>query len=303
MPLFTRSFSMLAKIGLAATTLALAAGCANNSEGAGAASPSSPPSILVVGHSEAHAKPDIAYINLGVEERAPTVTEAMQRNASQMSQLVAALKRVGIAEKDIQTSNFNVRFERDLPLPPQPYLGGAGVPEIAPAPAPQASAAAGKPGVAAAGKGPRTLPAPGAKSVPPPPPAKTGPAGFYLVSNNVQIVVRDVTKVGTVIDSAAGAGSNNIWGINFELEKKDAVEGELRQKAVADARTRAEALAKLSGVEIGSIVSVSEVVSGRDMPPPMPYAAAKAESSVNTPVEAGEMTFHGQIQVVYAIKK
>ncbi|WP_394849842.1 SIMPL domain-containing protein [Pendulispora brunnea] len=303
MTLFTRSFSMLAKIGFAATTLALsvgAGGCANNSEGAGAASPSSPPSILVVGHSETHAKPDIAYINLGVEERAPTVTEAMQRNSAQMTQLVAALKRVGIAEKDIQTSNFNVRFERELNIPPQPYVGGAGVPEIAPpAPAP----APGKPG--AAPKGPKTLPAPttAAKSIPPSPPAKTGPAGFYLVSNNVQIVVRDVTKVGNVIDSAAGAGSNNIWGINFELEKKDAVEADLRQKAVADARTRAEALAKLSGVEVGSIVSVSEVVSGRDMPPPMPYAAAKAESSVNTPVEAGEMTFHGQIQVVYAIKK
>jgi len=298
MPLFTRSFSMFAKMGLAAATLALAAGCANNSEGAGAASPSSPPSILVVGHAETHAKPDIAHINLGVEERAPTVTEAMQRNANQMTQLVAALKRAGVAEKDIQTSNFNVRFERENNLPPPPpYAGAAEIAPPAPAPAP------GKP--AAAPKGPKTLPAPasGAKSVPTAPPGKTGPAGYYLVSNNVQIVVRDVTKVGTVIDAAASAGSNNIWGINFELEKKDAVEADLRQKAVADARTRAEALAKLSGVEIGSIVSVSEVVSGRDMPPPMPYAAAKAEASVATPVEAGEMTFNGQIQVVYAIKK
>ncbi|WP_394829259.1 SIMPL domain-containing protein [Pendulispora albinea] len=293
------SISTLAKLGLFVFALPLAAGCANNGEAQPAASPSQT-SILVVGKGEAHAKPDIAHINLGVEERSATVSEAMQRNTTQMNQLVAALKNVGIAEKDIQTSNFNVRFERELNTPPPPYPMESAVPAAPAKPLPAPTPAPGSskgPKVTAPGRG-----APGTAAAAAPA-AKT-PAGFYVVSNSVEITVRDVARVGAVIDAAAAAGSNNIWGVNFELEKKDAVEGELRQKAVADARTRAEALAKLSGVQLGPIVSVSEVVSGRDVPAPMPYAgAAKMEAASSTPVEAGQMTFHGDIQVIFAIKK
>jgi len=303
-------FAAARPIAAIAAIVAFAAGC-NGAEGqAQAVSPATPPSILVVGRGETHVKPDVAYVNLGVEARAATVSEAMQQNAAQMSQLVATLKRGGIEEKDVQTSEFNVRFERDV-HPVAPFS----MPVEPPAPPPVKTLPAGAaPKAASSGpaapkspKGPTGAPHPTPMAPPgvsASAPSRASSDGVYLVSNSVRIVVRDVTKVGPVIDAATNAGANNIWGITFELEKKEAMEGELRQKAVADARSRAEALAKLTGVELGPVLSVSEVVTGRDRPPPMPYAAGKmADESSSTPVEPGQIALNGQIQVVYAIKK
>ncbi len=303
---FTPSIPTFAKLGLFAATLpiaAFAAGC-NGAEGQPvAASPADSPSIVVVGHGEAHAKPDIAYINLGVEERGATVSEAMQQNAALMTKLMTTLGRAGIADKDIQTSSFNVRLERELhtPIPLPAPAPDAAVSEAA------ASAPASKPAKPAAPpKGqtnpPHPTPHAPPTSVPMIPAAPKAPASFYMVSNNVRISVRDVSKVGAIIDAAASAGANNIWGINFDLEKKDAIEGELREKAVADARRRAEALAKLENISLGPVLAVSELVSGQDSPPPMPYAAAR-DSAAGTPVEPGQITVQDQIKVVFAIKR
>ena len=69
------------------------------------------------------------------------------------------------------------------------------------------------------------------------------PAGFYRVSNMVQVTIRDMTKVGDVIDTAVKAGANNVWGISFSLENTDDLEDQAREAAVKDARARAESLA------------------------------------------------------------
>ena len=72
------------------------------------------------------------------------------------------------------------------------------------------------------------------------------------------IRVRDVTKVAGVIDTLVGAGANEIGGINFMVSQASNLLDEARDKAVADARRKAEIYAKAAGVTLGAPLSISE---------------------------------------------
>jgi hypothetical protein len=60
---------------------------------------------------EATRVPDVAIISAGVVTRQPTATAAIQDNAAQMERVLAALKRAGIADRDVQTSSINLNPE------------------------------------------------------------------------------------------------------------------------------------------------------------------------------------------------
>ena len=208
--------------------------------------------ITVVGRGEVKARPDVATTNLGVEVTAPTVAAAMDDAEGRMNAILAALEAAGITDKDIQTSNFSISFERQ-PVEVQPREGEKALP------------------------------------------------GVYRVSNMVQVKIRDLDKVGEVIDAAVQAGANNVWGVSFSLEDTDALEIEARKEAVADARARAESLATLNEVEVGEVIAVSEVIGSS---PAVMYAEAARGlgGGGGGPIEAGEVTFATQIQVVYGIE-
>ena len=155
--------------------------------------------ITVVGRGEVKAKPDVATTTVGVEVLAPTVEAAMEQGKARMAAIVDALKKLGIADKDIQTSNFSINFERTQP-------------EVS---APKGEVAPAEPGT------------------------PEQPAGSYRVSNMVQVTIRDLNQVGQVLDVAVKAGANNVWGINFGLEDTSKLEGQARAKAIDDAKARA----------------------------------------------------------------
>ncbi|HMP62256.1 MAG TPA: SIMPL domain-containing protein [Phenylobacterium sp.] len=73
---------------------------------------------------EVDVAPDMAIISLGVQTEAATAQEAMQANARQMTQVMAALRRAGIAERDIQTSNLNLSAQYDYQQNEPPRLRG-----------------------------------------------------------------------------------------------------------------------------------------------------------------------------------
>ena len=73
----------------------------------------SPQGLVVTGHGEVSAKPDIARVSLGVDVRAATVALAMEQANNRMQSLISVLKANGIEDKDLQTSQFNVHFERE----------------------------------------------------------------------------------------------------------------------------------------------------------------------------------------------
>lgn len=249
--------------------------------------------VTVVGHGEVHAKPDVARTNLGVEVTAPTVGEATKLSNARMTALIDALKNVGVAEKDIRTSNFSINFERTdqgMPMPmPMAMPMPMPVPTVAPAPPKPVGGSKVAP------------PAPPSPPVQPQPPPPRAPAGFYRVNNTVDVTLRDMSKIGIVLDTAVAAGANNVWGISFGLDSTDPLEAQAREKAVADARSRAQTLAKLQGLSLGAVVSVSEVVGVRSGPPVPMAARFSASMADSVPVSSGELSYSTEIEVVYSL--
>ncbi|WP_265571695.1 SIMPL domain-containing protein [Sphingomicrobium nitratireducens] len=78
--------------------------------------------IAVTGESS--RVPDLAIIDAGVETRAPTARGAIEENARRMTQVLAALKKAGIAEKDVQTSSINLSPQYDYRRDEAPVLTG-----------------------------------------------------------------------------------------------------------------------------------------------------------------------------------
>ncbi len=76
-------------------------------------------SLNISATGEVKAAPDMAGISLGVQSQAPTAAEAMSQNAARMTRIVAALKRAGAADKDIQTQGLNLSaqyaYEQNVP--------------------------------------------------------------------------------------------------------------------------------------------------------------------------------------------
>jgi uncharacterized protein YggE len=124
----------------------------------------------------------------------------------------------------------------------------------------------------------------------------------YQASNNVSIKVRDVSKLGKVLDALAAAGANQINGPSFEIDEPEAVYDEARQAALKKAQARAEMYAKSLGVRVRRIVSISE--GGGFRPPvPMPMMAmarGKAES-FDTAVSPGETALSANLDVVFEL--
>jgi hypothetical protein len=103
------------------------------------------------------------------------------------------------------------------------------------------------------------------------------------------------------LDSVIEAGANAIWGVSFGLDDPQEAEGMARVDAMADAEARAAALAELSGVELGPVMAVSEVVGGGSVPMPVRVEAAAAGGGVS--VSPGEVEVNYQVQVTYFIER
>ena len=82
------------------------------------------PALNLSAYGEVKVAPDQATINFGVVTEAPTAQEAMTQNAQQMTRVVAALRRAGIAERDIQTSGLNLSAQYDYQQNEPPKLRG-----------------------------------------------------------------------------------------------------------------------------------------------------------------------------------
>ena len=129
------------------------------------------------------------------------------------------------------------------------------------------------------------------------PPVITG----YQASNTVNLKVRDIGKLGQVLDALVASGANQINGPTFEIEDADAVQDEARAAALKKAQARAEIYAGSLGMRVRRIVSISE--GGGFMPPPRPMMAmrAVAERSADTSVSPGESTLSANLDVVFEL--
>ncbi|WP_113174892.1 SIMPL domain-containing protein [Phyllobacterium sp. A18/5-2] len=214
------------------------------------------PRITVTGEGEAAAAPDTAIISLVVLQEKPTAREALTANNEAMAKVLDAMKKAGIAERDLQTSGFSIdpRYvypeNKDGTQPPQaPKIVG------------------------------------------------------YAVSNSLSVRVRDLKKVGEILDQSVTLGVNQGGNLVFTNDKPDAILEEARKKAVASAMAKAKTLTEAAGVGLGKVIDISEQSFN---PRPMPMAARpkmmSMEASDSVPVAAGENTYNVNVNVTFELK-
>ncbi len=80
----------------------------------------------------------------------------------------------------------------------------------------------------------------------------------YLVSQNLNVKVRQMDKVSSIIEAAGEVGLNQVGNLNFQIDDPEKLKQEAREKALAQAKEKAEALSKVVGVKLGKIISFSE---------------------------------------------
>ena len=125
----------------------------------------------------------------------------------------------------------------------------------------------------------------------------------YQVTNMVTAKIREIDKASVIIDDVAKAGGDftRIDSISFSVDEPSNYYEEARKEAMADAKAKAEHLAKLGGVSLGKPTYISESAQT----PPIIYRDAMIEAAVPapaTPISAGELEISLTVQVVYAIQ-
>lgn len=210
--------------------------------------------ITVSGEGDATVAPDLAILNFSVVRLEKTARAALNANTEAMAQVIAAMKKLGVESRDLQTSGFSIDPQYDYLQNPD---GSQKPPEF---------------------RG-------------------------YQVVNSLTVRVRDLAKVGEIMDEAVTLGVNQGGSISFGNADTKTVIAEARKAAMTDALDKAKALTEAAGVKLGRIITISE---GSAMPRPMPVMAVASkrmaeDAAVPVPVEAGENAYHASVSVTIAI--
>jgi len=239
---------LLLALSLALGTATMTAHAQNT---AGYAVPADGTLLNISAQAEASRVPDVATISAGVVTEANEGDAAMKLNATRMTQVMAAIRKAGIPEKDIQSSGVSLSPRYQYKDNEAPRING------------------------------------------------------YQASNTVNLKVRDISKLGDVLDALAAQGANQINGPTFEIDKPEPVYDEARLAALEKAQARAQTYAKSLGLRVRRIVSISEGSNGGFRPMMMAAAprAMKAEAFDTTPVAPGESTLSISLDVVFELGK
>ena len=120
----------------------------------------------------------------------------------------------------------------------------------------------------------------------------------YRVVNRVHLMVREVQRLGEILDGAIGLGANQINGIGFDVSNAEALKDEARKLAMVNARRRAELYATAAGAQLGSVLTISEDQSAGARPTMM----ARAAVAGSVPIEAGTRTLTVDVNVTFALR-
>lgn len=126
----------------------------------------------------------------------------------------------------------------------------------------------------------------------------------YVVSQTLEIKIRKIDKTGEILAGVTKAGANQVGGVSFTIDDEEAVKREARQKAINDAQTKAEQLAKDLGVKIVRLVNFSESGNGGII---MPYKMEAMEATGmggggEPEIPSGENTVTINVYLTYEIK-
>ncbi|MBC56047.1 MAG: hypothetical protein CL814_03830 [Confluentimicrobium sp.] len=119
----------------------------------------------------------------------------------------------------------------------------------------------------------------------------------FVASNTVMVRVRDLDRLGGVLDTVLGLGANEFGGLSFGLQNPAPAQDEARRAAVAEAMRKAQLYAEAAGLTLGPVLSLSEAGGAR--PAPMMMEAARMADAV--PVAAGEVSVSAAVTMVFDI--
>jgi hypothetical protein len=123
----------------------------------------------------------------------------------------------------------------------------------------------------------------------------------YEVRNAVTAKVRDLSKLGAILDAAVQHGANQIGAISFDIQNKDSLLDEARQDAINDAKRKAEKAAQAAGLKLGRVLSLSETVQ-HAVPRPMAGDGMSIRAAAAPlPIEAGEQSLGSHIEMTWEI--
>ncbi len=120
----------------------------------------------------------------------------------------------------------------------------------------------------------------------------------YRVSNQVSITVREVARLGEVLDKAVEAGANQLGGIRFDVSNEETLKDAARRQAVENAKRRAALYAQAAGVRLGQVLTISE--AGAEGPGPLVQLSRASAKGV--PVEAGSHALRVRVHITWALE-
>ncbi len=231
--------------------------------------PTSEATISVTGDAEGFATPDIAEISYSVEFLGKTPKEAKDEVAKKTEVLTAFVKESGVDAKDIRTTNYSLYPEYDW------------VQERV---------------------------APCTITYCPPQPAGKQVLKGYRVSANYEVKLRgdNFDKAGDVIGGLADKGATNVSGLTFKVDNEEKILEDVRSEAIAEARTKAEKLAKELGVDIVRVQNYNEGVNypmfyGRGGA--MDSKAVMAEATApEVNIQAGQEKLSTSVNITYVVR-
>lgn len=122
----------------------------------------------------------------------------------------------------------------------------------------------------------------------------------YSVDNTVYVTLRDLTKVGELLDAAVKAGANNVYGIQFDLSDKSKAMSEARKAAVENARAIAEELASAAGVTLGDVQTIN--MYGGSAPIVFEAKVEAAYAADRVPIQTGQLEINVEVNIIFEIR-
>ncbi len=228
--------------------------------------------ISVSGHGEELAVPDIATFNFSVVSDKTTVAAAQADATAKANAVTAYLTEAGVDKKDIQTSNYSIQPQYDYQT------------QVCPAVAPSYD-----------GSSASSVYCGGGKQV----------LKGYEVRQSTTIKVRDTAKAGELLAGVGSKGATEVSGLSFTFDDPTAVQTSARNKAIADAKTKADALAKQLGVSLVRVVSFNENSGGYYPRAVMTYSSAagnQAKDAVAPEISVGQNNTTDDVTITYEIR-
>jgi hypothetical protein len=121
----------------------------------------------------------------------------------------------------------------------------------------------------------------------------------YRVSSQVVMTVRDLARLGSILDRVVAAGSNAIGGLVFEKGETSSERARALEGAVADARAKAEVLAKAAGATLGEVLVLSESTPGAI---PILHEGFVARANRAVPVATGQLELAASVEVTFGLR-